>query len=72
VSGQLHSLAAKPQRTSPPPPVVIGEEQLYDRRAGLDDMEKWTILDLYQDSNYDPSVVQPVSSRYTEYVTSDS
>jgi hypothetical protein len=33
-------------------------------RASLDDVEK--ILDPYWDSNSDPSVVQPVASRYTD------
>jgi hypothetical protein len=36
-------------------------------RASLDDMEKWKFLTL-RDSNSDPSVVQPVASRYTDYV----
>jgi hypothetical protein len=35
-------------------------------RAGLDDVEKRKFLAL-RDSNSDPSVVQPVASRYTEY-----
>jgi hypothetical protein len=34
-------------------------------RAGLDDMEKWKFLP-HLDSNTDPSVVQPVISRYTD------
>jgi hypothetical protein len=37
-----------------------------DPRAGLDDLEKrnsWP----YRDSNSDPSVVQPVASRYTDW-----
>jgi hypothetical protein len=34
-------------------------------RAGLDDMKKIIFL-LYLDSNSDPSVVQPVGSRYTD------
>jgi hypothetical protein len=39
-----------------------------DPRAGLDDMGKWKFLP-YRDSNSDPSVVQPVGSRYTDYAT---
>jgi hypothetical protein len=37
-----------------------------DLRAGLDDLEKRKFLTL-RDSNSDPSVVQPVASRYTDY-----
>jgi hypothetical protein len=36
-----------------------------DSRAGLDDVEKRKVL-LYRYSNSDPSVVQPVASRYTD------
>jgi hypothetical protein len=32
----------------------------------MDDMEEWKSLTL-QDSKSDPSVVQPVASRYTDY-----
>jgi hypothetical protein len=39
-----------------------------DPRAGLDDVEKRKFL-TYRDSNSDPSVVQPVSSRYTDYAS---
>jgi hypothetical protein len=35
-----------------------------DPRVGLDDVEKKKFLP-YRDSNSDPSVVQPVASRYT-------
>jgi hypothetical protein len=35
-------------------------------RAGLDDVEKRKFFNL-RDSNSDPSVVQPVASRYTDY-----
>jgi hypothetical protein len=38
-----------------------------DLRAGLDDLEKTKFLRPYRDSNSDPSVVQPVASRYTDY-----
>jgi hypothetical protein len=37
-----------------------------DTRAGLDDVEKRKFL-TYRDFNCDPSVVQPVASRYTDY-----
>jgi hypothetical protein len=33
-------------------------------RAGLDEVEKRRF---YRYSNFDPSVVQPVASRYTDY-----
>jgi hypothetical protein len=36
-------------------------------RAGLDEMERGNSLS-YRDSNSDPSVVQPVASRYTDCV----
>jgi hypothetical protein len=39
-----------------------------DPRAGLDDMEKRKFSP-YRDSNSDPSVVQPVSSHYTDCTT---
>jgi hypothetical protein len=39
-----------------------------DPSAGLDDIEKLKFL-TYQDSNSDPSVVQPVASRYADYAT---
>jgi hypothetical protein len=38
-----------------------------DLRAGLDDLGEQKILDPTRDSNSDPSVVQPVASRYTDY-----
>jgi hypothetical protein len=34
-------------------------------RTGLDEVEKRKFLP-YRDSNFDPSVVQPVASRYTD------
>jgi hypothetical protein len=37
-----------------------------DTRTGLDDVERNNSR-LYQDSNSDFSVVQPVASRYTDY-----
>jgi hypothetical protein len=38
-----------------------------DPRAGLDDLRSENFLP-YRDSNTDPSVAQPIVSRYTEYV----
>jgi hypothetical protein len=38
-----------------------------DLRAGLDDLEKRKFLTLPGLFNSDPSVVQPVASRYTDY-----
>jgi hypothetical protein len=37
-----------------------------DRRANLDDLEKRKSRH-YRDSNSDPSVIQPVGGRYTDY-----
>jgi hypothetical protein len=37
-----------------------------DLRAGLDDLEKRKSLP-YRDSNSEPSVIQPVASRYIDY-----
>jgi hypothetical protein len=37
-----------------------------DSRASLDDVGK-TNSWAYQDSNSDPSVIQPIASRYTDY-----
>jgi hypothetical protein len=37
-----------------------------DHRGSLDDVEKIK-FEPYRDSNSDPSVVQPVASRYTDY-----
>jgi hypothetical protein len=37
-------------------------------RAGVDDMEKRKFL-TYRDSNFDPWVIQPVASHYTDYVS---
>jgi hypothetical protein len=39
-----------------------------DPRATLNDVEKRKFLTLPGDSNSDPLVVQPVASRYTDYV----
>jgi hypothetical protein len=40
-------------------------------RTGLDDVEMIEILILYRDSNSDPSVVQPVTSRHMDYAIPD-
>jgi hypothetical protein len=64
VSGQFHTQAALPSRERSPGTHWIGG--WVDSRAGLDDMEKWKFLP-HQDSNSDPLVVQPVTSRYTNY-----
>jgi hypothetical protein len=34
-------------------------------RTGLDDAEKRNFLN-YRDSNFNPSVIQPIARRYTE------
>jgi hypothetical protein len=63
MSSQLHAPAALPTRKDSPVP--IGEEVGW---TGRDDMEKLKFLP-YRYSNCDPSVVQLVASRYTDYVT---
>jgi hypothetical protein len=63
VSGQIHAPAALPPGERTPDTHWIGG--WVDPRAGLDDVKKrnsWP----YRDSNSDPSVVQPIASRYTE------
>jgi hypothetical protein len=63
VSGQLHAPAALPSE----------KESLYPLDRWLDGLQnRWTIWGsenslLYRDSNFDPSVVQPIASRYTEW-----
>jgi hypothetical protein len=64
VSGQLHAPAALPPGKEPPSTHGIGD--WVGPRAGLDDVEKEKILDPYQESNSDPSAVQPVASCYTD------
>jgi hypothetical protein len=64
VSGQLHAPAVLP--TGKEPLVPIGQE------VGWTSEPVWTIWrkensSPYWDSNSDPSVVQPVASRYTDY-----
>jgi hypothetical protein len=66
VSGQLHAPAAfHPWKD---PQVPIGQE------VGWTSEPVWTIWRRknswpYRDSNSDPSVVQPVASRYTNYAS---
>jgi hypothetical protein len=64
VSGQLHALAALPPEKEPQVP--IGQED------GWNSEPVWTIWRSenswpHRDSNSDSSVVQPVTSRYTDY-----
>jgi hypothetical protein len=64
VSGQLHVPAALPPGKKPPVPV--------GQVAGWGPAPVWTTWRrenswLYRDSNSDPSVFQPVASRYTEF-----
>jgi hypothetical protein len=64
VSGQLHAPAALPPGKGPP-----GTHWIRDwvgPRAGLDGMERRKFL-TQPGFNSDPSVVQPVASRYTDY-----
>jgi hypothetical protein len=65
VSGQLHAPAALPPGKESPVP--SGEE------AGWATELVWITLRReksgpYRDSNSDPSIIQPVASRYTDYV----
>jgi hypothetical protein len=62
VSGQLHAPAVLLPLKEPPYPWLGG---WVDPRAGLDDVEIENSLP-YLDSNSDPSVVQPVASRYID------
>jgi hypothetical protein len=68
VSGQLHVPAALPRGKSPPPPPDIHWIGSWvDRRAGLDDVEKRKFLILPGFELRPLGLVEPVSSRYTEY-----
>jgi hypothetical protein len=64
VSGQLHTSAALPPGKEAPRTHWIGG--LVHPRVGLDYMEKIKLLLLL---GSDPSVVQAVASRYTDYAT---
>jgi hypothetical protein len=57
--------ASRPGRFNPGK-IVPGTRLIgwMDPRARLDDLEKGNFL--FWDSNFDPSVVQPVASRYTD------
>jgi hypothetical protein len=65
VSCQIHAPTALTPGKSPPGTHWIGG--WVDLRDGLDDLEKRKFLTLPGLELY-PSVVQPVASRYTEYV----
>jgi hypothetical protein len=62
-------VASRPGRITPRgrAPVTHWIGGLVDPRASLDDVEK--ILEPTGPWNSDPSVVQPVASRYTDYAT---
>jgi hypothetical protein len=62
VIGQLHAPAALSRGKEPSVP--IGDEAV-SPRAGLDDMEKIQFL-ILSGLELQPSVVQPVASRYTD------
>jgi hypothetical protein len=64
VSGQLHAPAALALGKEPSDTHWIGG--WVGPRAGLDDVEKRKFLTL-PGLELDPSVVQPVASRYTDY-----
>jgi hypothetical protein len=64
MSGQLHTQAALPPGKQAPVPIR--------QEAGWAAEPVWTTWGRensspYRDSNSDPSVVQPVSSRYSDY-----
>jgi hypothetical protein len=61
--GQLHALAALYSRERPGTHCKVG---WVGPRAGLDRCEKYH---LHRDFFFDPRTVQPVVSRYTDYVT---
>jgi hypothetical protein len=63
MGGQLHAPVALPSEKEPPGTHWIGD--WVGRRASLDDVEK--ILDPTGTRTLDPSAVQPVASRYTDY-----
>jgi hypothetical protein len=61
VSGQLHAPSALSPGKIPRYPLGGPESRLNDRRSE----NSW----LHRYSNSDPSVVQPIASRYTDYAT---
>jgi hypothetical protein len=69
VSGQLHAPVALPQEKDPPPPRYSLDRRLGgpQSRSGRRGEEK--ILEPTGTRNSDPSVVQPVVSHYTDYVS---
>jgi hypothetical protein len=66
VNGELHAPAALPPGKGAP--VIHSIGGCVDPRTGLDNMENLNFLTL-QGLELDPSVVQPVASRYTNHAT---
>jgi hypothetical protein len=66
VSGQLYALAALPPRKRAPGTYWIGG--WVGPRAGLDAVSKRKIPSLRRESNPYHPIVQPVASRYTNWV----
>jgi hypothetical protein len=62
MSGQLYAPAALPSSKEPSVLIGLGEPQSQSGRLGEE-----KILGRYRDSNSDPSVVQLIASRYTNY-----
>jgi hypothetical protein len=66
VSGQLHASVALPPGERDPGTHCIGG--WVDPRVGLDDLNKRQFLTLSEFELLTPSVVEPIASRYTDYV----